>query len=320
MFLGDLDTKNYCTSTMAKRRGRPVPDAVLLKPLVFHLEEALQVENFYRPNLLSLLSNYQKPGEVKLSSRDEAVKNLRFFRVWLDLPRSVFFNAVSYLDMALAKLKVQEKYLKCLTLSCLKLAAQDEQCEIDLKKIIKVSNYKFSATDVTRLSNIVKEKIKVPGGTTPVTPANFLKIYIEAIEHFMKQWEYFKTNTEAIRERMFVSLEIVLADNATAFYRSSVLALLVLHTEIDKISRRLPNKCFFVLGEVLQLWSIIKEFQLQCKIKNQELKNSYYRITKRLKDYEIRTTRKTREPLVWYFSSSTRNRKIYIPKLSTIRE
>lgn len=92
------------TAAMDKRRGWPVPDATLLKPIAFNLEEALQVENIYRPNLTSV--HDYKTGVVTLSSRDGAVNNLRFLRIWLDLPHNVFFAAASYLDMFLARMRV----------------------------------------------------------------------------------------------------------------------------------------------------------------------------------------------------------------------
>jgi len=76
---------------MDKRRRRPLPDAVILKPLAFNLEEALQVESLFRPNLLIVNESGCKPGEVTFNSRDGAVNVLRFLRVWLDLPHTAYF-------------------------------------------------------------------------------------------------------------------------------------------------------------------------------------------------------------------------------------
>lgn len=90
---------------VSKRRGRPLPDAANVKPIAFNLEEALAIEIQYRPNLL-VLKDDLKPWEVNLRSRDGAIHVLRFLRIWFDLPHSIFFSAVTYLDIFLAKMKV----------------------------------------------------------------------------------------------------------------------------------------------------------------------------------------------------------------------
>lgn len=89
----------------SKRRGRPLPDAASVKPIAFDFHEALAVETQYRPNLL-VIQDDLKPWEVNLKSRDGAIHVLRFLRMWFDLPHSVFFSAVTYLDLFLARMKV----------------------------------------------------------------------------------------------------------------------------------------------------------------------------------------------------------------------
>lgn len=89
-----------------KRRGRPLPDAASVKPIAFNLEEALAAETQYRPNLLVIQEDL-KPWEVNLQSRDGAIHVLRILRIWFDVPQSVFFSAVTYLDLFLAKMKVR---------------------------------------------------------------------------------------------------------------------------------------------------------------------------------------------------------------------
>lgn len=310
---------------MDKRRGRPFPDAVMLKPLAFNLEEALQVENLYRPNLLAINHHNIKPGEVTLKSRDEAVQILRFLRVWLDIPHSVFFSAVSYLDMFLARMKVQEKFLRCVTLSCLYLAAENESCKVDVNYVVKISQSKCTSGDVLRMANIVKEKIKTPGGEKPTTPADFLKIYIDIFKCVTSHWEHIMTrDLIQIRERMLILLEVLLADSNTAYFRPAALALIVFQGEVEKImAQGLPNKSVYYLGEVLQFLTIIREIQLKCKIKNAELKNCYLQVSKVLNHYDSHKKNNCREQLSWNFSLSTLMKKRscgYHPLFQTIKE
>lgn len=312
---------------MDKRRGRPLPDAVITKPLAFNLEEALQAENVYRPNLLAINQNDLKPGEVTLPLRDGAVNVLRFLRVWLDLPHSVFLSAVSYLDTFLAKMKVHEKFLKCVTLSCLYLAAEIENCKIDVNNLVKISQSKCTVRDVLRMANIVREKLKNSAGGKPTTSADFLKIYINIFKSVTKQWEHIITrDLIQIRERMLILLEVLLSDSTTAYFRPSAMALIVFQCEVEKImAQGLPNKSVYFLGEVLQFLSIVREIQLKCKIKNAELKTCYMQISKVLKQYESQKKNNySRQQLRWNFSSSTiqtsMRRASYHPYFQTIKE
>lgn len=313
---------------MDKRRGWPLPDAVILKPLAFNLEEALQVENIYRPNLLVINQNDYKPGEVTLPTRDGAVNVLRFLRVWLDLPHSVFLSAVSYLDMFLARMKVQEKFLRCVTLSCLYLAAEVENCKIDVNRLVTISQSKCTVRDVIRMAKIVKEKIKNPAGEKPTTPAEFLQIYIDIFKCVTKQWEHIITrDLIQIRERMLILLEVLLSDSSTAYFRPSAMALVVFQTEVEKImAQGLPNKSVYFLGEVLQFLSIVREIQLKCKIKNAELKTCYMQISKVLKQYnsQKKNSNNSQQQLRWNFSLSTivtsMKRASYHPYFQTIKE
>lgn len=167
-------------------------------------------------------------------------------------------------------LQVQEKFLRCLTLSCLYLATESESCKVDVNHLVKISQSKCTSKDVLRMANIVKEKIKTPGAERATTPGDFLKIYIEIFKCVTKQWEHIiNRDLIVIRERMLILLEVLLADSTTAYFRPSAMALIVFQSEVEKImSQGLPNKSVYYLGEVLQFLSIIREIQLKCKVRN----------------------------------------------------
>ncbi|CAG9759361.1 unnamed protein product [Ceutorhynchus assimilis] len=310
---------------MDKRRGRPFPDAVILKPLAFNLEEALQVENLYRPNLYAMYQNDVRNGEVTLSSRDDAVNRLRFLRVWLDIPHFTFFLSVSYLDMFLSKMRVQEKYLKCITLSCLHLALTNSCDQVDVNHLVKISQSKCTSGDVIRMSKIIKEKLKSPPVKTAV---DFLEIYIEVLKYISTQWEHIiKKDLNSIKQRMLILLEVLLANSNTAYLRPAAIALIVFQREVEKIMAvGLPNKSVYFLGEVLQFLATVREIQLKCKIKNSELRACFLQVSKVLQEYEKRGSKgdRHREQLNWNFSMSTvqesQNRSSYCPSFQTIQE
>jgi len=253
------------------------------------------------------------------------VNVLRFLRVWLDLPHTAYFSAVSYLDMFLARMKVQEKFLKCLTLSCLHLASKNEACKVDIRHLVKIADSKCTLQDVLRMSNIVKEKIKMVGNQKPTTSADFLQIYIEIFMCVTKRWDHIiAKDLIQIVERMLVLLEVLLADSSTAYLRASAIALIVFQSEVEKImAQGLPNKSVYYLGEVLQFLSMVREIQLKCKIKNAELKICYLQMSKVLKQYDGQKKRSYKQ-IHRNFSLSTiqvsTKRFAYCPLFQTIEE
>ncbi|XP_066158337.1 cyclin G [Euwallacea fornicatus] len=311
---------------MDKRRGWPVPDAVISKPLSFDLEEFLQDENSFRPNLSAISENDIKHGEVNIMLRDGAVCVLRFLRVWLDLPHSVFFYSVSYLDMFLVKMKVQDKFLRCLTLSCLHIAIEQESHNVDVARLVKVSQSKCTSCDVLRMADIVKKKIQIKEDKNPITPVDFLDIYIKFFINVTNHWEHIvRKGLNQIKERMYILLEVLLADSNTAYFQSSTIALIVFQNEAEKImSQGLPNKSVYYLGEVLEFLSVIREIQLKCKLKNSELKSCYLQVSKVLKQYDGEKKNNFRRRHNWNFPMPTvqmsAKRFSYYPLFETITE
>ncbi|XP_060536994.1 uncharacterized protein LOC132708598 isoform X2 [Cylas formicarius] len=307
---------------MDKRRGRPlISDAVILKPLAFNLEEALEVESVYRPNLLLVQSDL-KAGEVTLTLRDGAVNILRFLHIWLDLPRNVYFSAVSYLDMFLAKMRVsgQRKFLFCLV-----IAADTENQIIDVDYLVKISQGKCTSRDVLRMAKIVKEKLKLVDKCKPTTVEDFFKIYLEVFTYLTRKWEHIiSRNLLQIKEHMLTRLEVLLADSSTAFYRSSLLALVLFRLEVENLmAHGLPKKSVYFLGEFLHFFTIIWEIQSICKVKNSELKPCYATVSKVIRKYCSQRKSDHHEELSWKFSFSTiekSKRNNYHPFLPTISE
>ncbi|CAH1153329.1 unnamed protein product [Phaedon cochleariae] len=305
----------------SKRRGRPLPDAINMKPIAFNLEEALAVEALYRPNLLVIQQDL-KPWEVSLNSRDGAVQILRFLRIWFDVPQNVFFTAVTYLDLFLSRMKVQEKYLNCATISCFYLGVNKENVNIDLNQLVTISQSKCSVSDMLRMAGIIKDKLKVETGNQRLTTsADILMIYLDIFDCIDPLYrEKFKI------EELLTRLEVLLADNYCAFFRSSTLALCLLKFEIEQrmMTEAITRKSVILFGEFIHLLAKIRDIQVTCKIKTTDLVNCCNNVSKVLKQYDNQDRSKHSQNLMWRFSSSTlgrgkRHRNYHRP-LDTIQE
>lgn len=150
------------------------------------------------------------------------------------------------------------------------MAIEKSNLKIDVDQLVKISQSKCSSGDVIRMTNIVREKVRVFDDEKPVTAADFLRMYVEILKCMKtEQWELIIKDVNEIWEKMLVLLEVLLTDSATAYLRSSALALVVFQREVEKImSHYLPNKSVLCLNEVVQFLSIIREIQLKCKVTN----------------------------------------------------
>ncbi|KAG5892867.1 hypothetical protein JTB14_032591 [Gonioctena quinquepunctata] len=303
----------------SKRRGRPLPGAINMKPIAFNLEEALAVETLYRPNLLVIQQDL-KPWEVTLHSRDSSVQILRFLRIWFDVPQTIFYSAVTYLDLFLSRMKVQDKYLSCVTISCFYIAILEKKINIDVNQLVSISQSKCTASDMTRMAGIIKEKIKLENMGRVTTAADILLIFLDILDCVDPTYRQ-----ELKNEQLLTRLEVLLADSSCAFFRSSTLALALLKLEIEKMmTQAIAAKSVYLIGEFIHLLAMIRDIQVTCKIKTAELVNCSNNASRVLTQYDNQDRTKHGQNLLWRFSSSRlgkgkRNRNYHLP-LDTIQE
>ncbi|XP_056646521.1 cyclin-I-like [Diorhabda sublineata] len=268
----------------SKRRGRPLPgahDDTNIKPILFNLEEALAVESLYRPNLL-VIQNDIRPGEVTLKARDNAVRLLRFMKVWFDVPERAFFISVTYLDLFLQRTKVQEKYLKCVAFACFYLVTVTERLSLSILDIMSIAQNNFGKDDLNRMSGIIQTKLGLQGSSTEITTcADILKIYLQ----------YFRCTTPTFMERLnedhlMKKLEVLMTDSNCAFFRPSALVFTLLRLEVDKnFSHTINNRSTSHLEDILSFVSALKELQKKSKLRTPELVKCSQLASKVLKQY-----------------------------------
>lgn len=254
----------------SKRRGRPVPDAINIKHVIFKLEETLSIENLNRPNLL-LFENEQKTSdEVKLYDRDCSINSLKFLRIWFDLPHNVFFTSAAYLDLFLAKMKVKGKYLKCLTVSCFYLAAKKNNFNINTSQLINISQSKCSVKDMHRMSDIVLNKLNLKDHETNITTSyDFMKIYFDILEYLSDQWNddtIFK-KTILQKENLLNRLITIISDSSCAFYKPSVLSFALIKNEFDKFMAQTKKENILNrLKDIYNFLTVLAQLQLTCEV------------------------------------------------------
>lgn len=117
---------------------------------------------------------------------------------------------------------------------------------------------------------IIKEKLKLENSDNnrTTTCADFLVIYLEVLEYVTSHWMVGYQIDEILKkEQLLTRLEILLANNSCAFFRSSTLALVLLKLEVEKLlTQAIGNKSMRSISELIQLLGILRELQITCKV------------------------------------------------------
>ncbi|XP_048718293.1 cyclin-G1 isoform X2 [Caretta caretta] len=150
--------------------------------LLYQLSALLEQELRYQPKAsgLRLIETAHDNGlRMTARLRDFEVKDLLSLTQFFGFNTETFSLAVNFLDRFLSKMKVQPKHLGCVGLSCFYLAVkatEEEERNIPLATdLIRISQYRFTVSDMMRMEKIVLEKLYWRIKAT--TAFQFLQLY-----------------------------------------------------------------------------------------------------------------------------------------------
>lgn len=118
---------------------------------------------------------------VSAKCRDTRVEELWGLTSFFGYSTQTFVQAVNLLDRFLAIMKVQPKHLPCIGVCCLHIAAKmvEEESNISTThELIRISQSKFTVSDLCRMEKIISEKLSVEPKV--VTALTFLQLYYSA--------------------------------------------------------------------------------------------------------------------------------------------
>ncbi|TRY94974.1 hypothetical protein DNTS_004651 [Danionella cerebrum] len=202
--------------------------------LIKELKSNLELEAQYLPREtgLHLIESTQENGNgVSAKSRDTRVEDLWSLTSFFGYSTQTFVLAVNLLDRFLAMMKVQHKYLACISISCLHIAARvtEEECNLSSShELIRISQCKFTVSDLNRMEKIISEKLNFQ--LRAVTALTFLHLYHAiALSHTSSRKNVL--NLDKLEAQLKACLCRIVFSKA----KPSVLALSLLMLEIEAL-------------------------------------------------------------------------------------
>ncbi|XDB51795.1 hypothetical protein AB1E18_005347 [Capra hircus] len=161
--------------------------------------------------------------------RDFEVKDLLSLTQFFGFDTETFSLAVNLLDRFLSKMKVQPKHLGCVGLSCFYLAVKstEEERNVPLATdLIRISQYRFTVSDLMRMEKIVLEKVCWKVKAT--TAFQFLQLYYSLLQENVPH-ERSSLNFERLEAQLKACYCRIIFSKA----KPSVLALSIIALEIQ---------------------------------------------------------------------------------------
>ncbi|XP_069562648.1 cyclin-G2-like [Brachyistius frenatus] len=155
-------------------------DSLLLK----ELKSCCATEYNFLPRQtgLMLMESTEKHSGVSAKCRDTRVEELWSLTSFFGYSTQTFVQAVNLLDRFLTAMKVQPKHLPCIGVCCLHIAAKmiEEESNVSpTHELIRISQSKFTVSDLCRMEKIISEKLSVE--PKAVTALTFLHLYYSAV-------------------------------------------------------------------------------------------------------------------------------------------
>jgi len=183
--------------------------------------------------------NQTKLDEVNSSQRNHASSWLRKVAASMHFGIDTYALSVDLLDRFLATLKVRPKFLECLAVGCLYIAAkckeEDDTISITPEFVIDC-NANCSASELLRMERLILEKFD--WFVDFVTAVDFLQIYFALLLVKIGNQESSEETNEKVLVEKYIDLELKLASclqhHRLSLFKPRILALALISLEFEK--------------------------------------------------------------------------------------
>ncbi|XP_031549350.1 cyclin-I-like [Actinia tenebrosa] len=210
-----------------------VPGGLNAQRLIAVLEDGLLREEKYQPNL-KCLAGRKDYDEISFFHRNKMASLLLHLNRHCSFHPETFALAVNLLDRFLTVVKANPKYLPCITISCLFLAAkivEEDEAIPTAGDLITVSGLKCTPSDLLRMERIILNKLG--WNLNAITPLYFLQVF-----HALCVSKGYLNHCNVLQHLQHITLKLeeLLCNHYFTFLKPSTLALALLSNEISFIT------------------------------------------------------------------------------------
>lgn len=230
--------------------------------LSFLLENALAAED--RVWKVPAFQNFMLKGtDISALCYEETVLWIGELSLLFQFSPETFGLAVNILNRVLASVKAQSKYLRCIAVTCLVIAAKtNEEDEVipSLKKLAVESGCKCSPAEILRMERILLDKLHWDLYTA--TPVDFLNIF-HAMVMYRPHVLTGPAQMNPSRHVAFLTrqLQHCMARHQVLQFKGSTLALVIITLELE----RLTPDWFPVITDLLKKAQVDSTLFIHCK-------------------------------------------------------
>ncbi|XP_062867120.1 cyclin-G2 isoform X2 [Trichomycterus rosablanca] len=259
----------------------------LMKELKVNLEQ--EIHFLPKESGLRLIESNPEGNGISAQCRNAKVEDLWSLTSFFGYSTQTFVLAVNLLDRFLAMMKVQPKHLDCISISCLHIAANvmEDECNVSsTHELIRISQCKFTVSDLARMEKIISEKLNFQ--FRAVTALTFLHLY-----HALAMAHTSSRNEVLNLDKLEAQLKACLCRIVFSKAKPSVLALSLLTQEIEA-------------SQTPDLLEIVQSIQRHLRISEKELQRWRGLVAQCLAQYSSPACSKpNHKKLVWIVSRRT---------------
>eukprot|EP00794_Sanderia_malayensis_P021276 gene21276-23347_t len=258
------------------------------------LEEHLAREVKFAPSLSHYCAadeDYATPRQ-----RDQSLHHLLRLSLHFGFEPETFALAVNYTDRFLGRVKVHVKYLECISLASLYLAAkmsEEEEFVPTASDFVAVSRTSCKATDILRMECLMVQKL----GWDLFVPSAVL--FIQKFCDVLQALGYLSTEfASTVVQHILPKLLKLLCQHSFVQHKGSTLALSVLQYEIAPLGPSLSNAMGDIIkilkidyGDIMHCHGLIQDFMdLQATFSHKSMHHRKRRKSSRSNSFHIMPT------------------------------
>lgn len=278
---------NYNTTNEGEKKDTVMRHLTMLDVATSRTEKFL-------PSICSITYDEMDDRKVSAQDRDNCVMTLRCLHLFYGYSPETFSLAVNLLDRFITKVRVQPKYLACISTTCYFIASKTIEENSDAPsagELVHISQCGGRSQDLLRMEAIILEKIGWE--LNAVTPLTFLFIFYAMYE---QKWPHLAET--GLLAATIAKLEVCNGHYGFYAFQPSCLALALLSCGLQELDE---------VEDLADMLSAVLDMQIYCQIRDEEFLQCRGMVVEFLVYYYSHKLNVPKQRMIWRISLRTLN-------------